>query len=132
MQIELNLQRQIIDNEAKDWAETDTVIRNSFRNIYDNEYVDGDTYGVTPLEALVERAVRDVVELKAKLSKVKEFIPYQKCPKCDGQGSVNKPPFIAGDQERWDTSELKLYTCDVCKGKKIIPMMKELPWPQQK
>ncbi len=50
------------------------------------------------------------------------FVPYQKCPKCDGQGIVSKPPFIAGDIESW-LSDQTAWTCDVCNGSKIIPMV---------
>ena len=43
----------------------------------------------------------------------------QKCPKCDGQGIIAKPPWVAGDVNEWisDSSE---YVCDVCGGAKII------------
>jgi hypothetical protein len=51
-----------------------------------------------------------------------DYIPYQTCPKCQGQGVV---PYLPG----WPIipgceipqSDLS-YTCDVCKGQKIIPM----------
>ena len=46
-------------------------------------------------------------------------VPYQKCPKCDGQGSVSKPPNIAGDVLEWASSKTS-YTCNVCKGNMII------------
>ena len=48
-----------------------------------------------------------------------EYIPYQKCPKCDGQGIVSKPPHIAGDVFEYTSSAIT-YTCDICDGKKII------------
>jgi len=48
-------------------------------------------------------------------------IPYQKCPKCDGQGTVCKPPYVAGDQYTWSSSAIN-FVCDVCEGRKIIPM----------
>ena len=50
-----------------------------------------------------------------------DFIPYQICPKCKGQGIVAKPPHIPGDVGVWSSSEL-FYTCDVCNGEKIIPI----------
>lgn len=50
-----------------------------------------------------------------------DAIPYQKCPKCDGQGMLSKPPYIAGDVHQWSASECA-FTCDVCNGSKIIPM----------
>ena len=52
-------------------------------------------------------------------SNINSCIPYQKCPKCDGQGSVSKPPNIAGDVHEWVSSKT-IYTCNVCKGKMII------------
>lgn len=45
-------------------------------------------------------------------------IPH-KCPKCDGQGIVSKPPWVAGDVHQWSSAETA-YTCDVCNGAKII------------
>lgn len=50
-----------------------------------------------------------------------DFVPYQLCPKCNGQGTVQKPPHIGGDVFEWTSTEL-LYQCDVCFGAKIIPM----------
>lgn len=45
---------------------------------------------------------------------------WQKCPKCDGQGTVSKPPWVAGDVQQWQSSATTGYTCDVCHGAKII------------
>lgn len=45
-------------------------------------------------------------------------VPH-KCPKCDGQGIVSKPPWVAGDVFQW-TSSQTTFTCDVCHGEKII------------
>jgi len=52
-----------------------------------------------------------------------EAIPYQKCPKCDGQGCVSKPPHVAGDVYQW-TSTATSFICDVCAGSKVILMFK--------
>lgn len=41
---------------------------------------------------------------------------YQKCPKCDGQGIVSKPPWLAGDISTWVSSE----TSYICNGEKVI------------
>jgi hypothetical protein len=49
-----------------------------------------------------------------------QVIPYQKCPKCDGQGMVSKPPYVAGDVHQW-SSTCVAHVCDVCSGAKIIP-----------
>ena len=53
--------------------------------------------------------------------KIYNCVPYQKCPKCDGQGITSKPPYIAGDQAQWDSTVIN-HKCDVCNGDKIIPM----------
>lgn len=44
---------------------------------------------------------------------------WQLCPKCNGQGKVSKPPYIAGDINEWVGSSIS-YVCDVCNGVKII------------
>ena len=44
---------------------------------------------------------------------------WQLCPKCNGQGMVTKPPYVAGDVTYW-TSSSTAYVCDVCKGVKIL------------
>ena len=44
---------------------------------------------------------------------------FQKCPKCDGQGIVSKPPYVPGDVSQW-SSVSTAFLCDVCKGSKII------------
>lgn len=48
-----------------------------------------------------------------------KYVPMQKCPKCDGQGIVSKPPHVAGDVNEWTSSEPS-FQCDVCNGAKII------------
>lgn len=45
-------------------------------------------------------------------------VPH-KCPKCDGQGIVSKPPWVAGDVFIWSSTQAA-FTCDVCNGAKII------------
>ena len=44
---------------------------------------------------------------------------YQLCPKCNGQGIVSKPPWIAGDQDTWSSTAAS-YPCDVCSGAKVL------------
>ena len=41
---------------------------------------------------------------------------YQKCPVCDGQGLVSKPPYLAGDQQSWASSSTAPYPCKRCEG----------------
>lgn len=57
--------------------------------------------------------------VKQFISKKNVCISFQKCPKCDGQGTVSKPPHIAGDVFEWVSSEI-VHTCNVCNGKMII------------
>lgn len=45
---------------------------------------------------------------------------YQICPKCNGQGIVSKPPWVAGDVPQWASTSTQMYTCNVCDGHKII------------
>jgi len=44
---------------------------------------------------------------------------YQLCPKCSGQGTVTKPPYVPGDVDGWITSQ-SAWTCDICNGDKTI------------
>ena len=60
-------------------------------------------------------------ESQLKEAKATKHTPMQKCPKCDGQGIVSKPPWISGDQQTWDSTSVN-HQCDVCNGQKIIPM----------
>jgi hypothetical protein len=49
------------------------------------------------------------------------IVPYQLCPKCNGQGTVSKPSHVPGDVCQWSSSS-PVSQCDVCAGDKIIPM----------
>ena len=51
---------------------------------------------------------------------------YQKCPKCDGQGTVSKPPWIPGDVNHW-ASTATSWPCDVCNGAKVLLVPDETP-----
>lgn len=44
---------------------------------------------------------------------------WQKCPVCDGQGVVSRPPGFPGDAECW-VSDGTCHTCRVCNGSGII------------
>ena len=52
-------------------------------------------------------------------------VPYQLCPKCNGQGIVSKPAHIAGDVIEWVDSQ-GTHQCNLCNGKMIIPMFTNL------
>jgi len=53
--------------------------------------------------------------------KIHEAVPYQLCPKCQGQGIVSKPSYVPGDVYEWSSTSA-VHNCDVCQGSKIIPM----------
>ena len=42
-----------------------------------------------------------------------------KCPVCDGQGIVSKPPHIAGDQLTWTDNQTS-HTCHACNGAGVV------------
>ena len=44
---------------------------------------------------------------------------YQLCPKCHGQGIIQKPPWVQGDVYTW-VSTSSSYICDVCNGAKLL------------
>lgn len=54
------------------------------------------------------------------------FSGWQVCPKCSGQGTVSKPPYLAGDINHWSCSQGQ-YECNVCNSKKIINIVTGLP-----
>lgn len=43
----------------------------------------------------------------------------QLCPKCNGQGTVAKPPHVPGDVNEWSSTSA-VHVCDVCNGDKLI------------
>ena len=48
-------------------------------------------------------------------------VPYQCCPKCEGQGIVAKPSWVAAGVNNWSSTSA-VHQCDVCNGAKTIPM----------
>ena len=50
---------------------------------------------------------------------------YQKCPICDGAGLLNRPPWVAGDQQEWSTTDASPYTCHGCQGSGLLNQMKD-------
>jgi DnaJ-class molecular chaperone len=51
---------------------------------------------------------------------------YQKCPKCDGQGTVSKPPHVPGDVNQWASTAIS-WPCDVCNGAKVLLVPDDVP-----
>lgn len=49
---------------------------------------------------------------------------WQKCPKCDGQGTVSKPPYVPGNISVW-ASATTSHQCDLCKGTKAVFVQQE-------
>lgn len=45
---------------------------------------------------------------------------YFLCPRCHGQKTTIKPPWIAGDVISWTSTNLELYECPTCEGKGFI------------
>lgn len=42
-----------------------------------------------------------------------------KCPICEGQGLVSRPPWLAGDQHTW-TGDSAGYQCHACNGTGVV------------
>ena len=40
-----------------------------------------------------------------------------RCPTCNGQTTVSRPPYVAGDLPEWSTTDIRLYPCPTCKAK---------------
>lgn len=57
--------------------------------------------------------------LRATVEEKPVFGEWQLCPKCGGQGTVSKPPYIPGDINQWSSSAMS-HVCDVCNGAKTI------------
>lgn len=77
-------------------------------------------YMKSPKKELCEMLIEANRHLKnLSVITINNSVPYQKCPKCDGQGTVSKPPYIAGDVHEWSSSSAS-HICDVCNGVKII------------
>lgn len=56
------------------------------------------------------------------MSKPVEFyVPYQRCPICEGQGIVAKPATVPAGVTTWSSTQA-VHTCHLCKGEKVISM----------
>lgn len=45
---------------------------------------------------------------------------WQCCPVCHGQGLMNKPSWVAGDQDSWGGMGVGPYECRVCEGTGMV------------
>ncbi len=45
---------------------------------------------------------------------------WQSCPVCNGFKTVSRPPWIAGDQQTWSTSNVESYPCPTCKATGLV------------
>jgi DnaJ-class molecular chaperone len=45
---------------------------------------------------------------------------WQKCPVCEGQGSVSRPTYVPGDVCTWASNGTNAAVCHVCGGRGII------------
>lgn len=64
----------------------------------------------------------NTLEAALSLSPASAFVPVQKCPVCDGQGHLNKPPQVPGDQPTWTSSSTASHPCHRCKGVGTVAM----------
>jgi DnaJ-class molecular chaperone len=51
---------------------------------------------------------------------------WQTCPRCNGQGIIDKPPHIFGQQQTWVDTQMN-HPCPVCCGKMIINIVTGKP-----
>ena len=82
-----------------------------------NKVNNGDT-DFKALRQKIERISPTPIDMEQGSTNI-QTIPYQLCPKCHGQGTVSKPPYIAGDVFQWSSTSA-LHVCDVCNGAKVI------------
>ena len=57
--------------------------------------------------------------MQVKYGEMEMKIPFS-CPTCGGHKTVQKPPWVAGDQPRWVSNNITLYPCPSCNGTGII------------
>lgn len=43
-----------------------------------------------------------------------------RCPVCDGQGLVSRPPWLSGDVREWTDTTTAPYECRACGGKGFV------------
>lgn len=65
---------------------------------------------LSAMKEAIEKAIPLVLQIAAE-----KIGHWQLCPKCNGQGTVSKPPYIAGDVNEW-SSTLANHRCNLCGG----------------
>jgi len=115
------------DGDQEKWEEMQIVVPNIFREA---ERGKGEARGFTPEEAQVHSdALRTTMTPTRRnlfstpyADKVLEVIPWQKCPVCNGQGSVSSPPWAANGVPV-STSSAGPWKCECCQGLRVIAMI---------
>jgi hypothetical protein len=59
-------------------------------------------------------------QLLAALEAEKPLAVVALCPNCYGQKTVQRPPWVAGDQPTWEGTGTPLYPCPTCNAKGYI------------
>lgn len=45
---------------------------------------------------------------------------WQLCPKCQGQKTVSRPPYLPADVQQWSATQTS-WPCDICNGMGLLP-----------
>jgi hypothetical protein len=88
---------QLFHRLLLDTSETDTFIRNEAKKVLDNSLVDGDNWGVPPIENIVEMLVKEIEESK-KMNK--DFMNPQFTPENITELADNQV-FVFGSNRAW-------------------------------
>jgi len=128
-------------NEPVEWASSCRASSNFMQVVPDSSFVttidmiiENLKMGTDPEELIkmLERTKEQAYELRKENPQAVDpvtvqpsviaCIPYQTCPVCVGQGTVSRPPYIAGDSHEWSSSSSGGFPCPVCHGAGVIPM----------
>lgn len=84
---------------------------------------DRGTLRVEPVDIFHSRVGQELILSMAAMGLGEADMKIQqlhKCPVCDGQGTVSRPPWVAGDQYEWSSTGTGPYPCRACGGGGII------------
>ncbi len=106
----------ILTEAWQDYFDDEVISKNEFKpiNAFYNSLMDKFNKELMKENVPVEMQVTEVDP-----QAISNSGQWVRCPKCDGQGIVSKPPWIAGDQNTWTDTQLT-YTCNLCKGMMVI------------